>query len=253
MSNLQDLINQVNNQTNRLRFFTKSIPDLYKTIATIELHNSNHIEGNTLTYSDTVALLNGELAQVEKSQEQDVQEVLGYRNASEFMVQSLYEYYYKPYRLTVDFICSLHYYLMIDINSNYAGRLRQYPEDKVYISGAKITPLDGGSVPEFLEELVEWYNDSVLPPLEKIAILKTDFIYCHPFFDGNGRISRLLMNMELMKHGYYPNIIRAKDKQAYCSSLENAILYHNHDYFIEFFLIHYLQELESYEQIKYLI
>lgn len=57
--------------------------------------------------------------------------------------------------------------------------------------------------PELIEELIQWYHSSDLPSILKIIIFTADFLMIHPFNDGNGRMSRLIMNFLLIKEGFY--------------------------------------------------
>ncbi len=60
-----------------------------------------------------------------------------------------------------------------------------------------------------MAQLVDWYNSEShkLHPIERAAKVHADFVGIHPFIDGNGRTSRLLMNLKLLKSGYPPCVI----------------------------------------------
>jgi Fic family protein len=72
-----------------------------------------------------------------------------------------------------------------------------------------------------MEDLLNWYiNESKeLHPIERASILHGRLSKIHPFKDGNGRTSRLILNFELMKNGYLPVVIEAKDKPKYIEAL----------------------------------
>ena len=61
-----------------------------------------------------------------------------------------------------------------------------------------------------------------LHPLELAALAHYKFVYIHPFYDGNGRVSRLLMNLVLLQAGYPPVIINVEDKHEYYQRLQMA-------------------------------
>jgi hypothetical protein len=77
-----------------------------------------------------------------------------------------------------------------------------------------------------MNDLLEWYhvasNDPAKHPIETAAELHYRFVRIHPFDDGNGRISRLLMNYHLLKHGFPPVIIKSTDKKNYLFALHEA-------------------------------
>ena len=86
-----------------------------------------------------------------------------------------------------------------------------------------------------MEELISWYqNDgALLHSVEKAALLHIIFVGIHPFIDGNGRTSRLLLNLELMKSGYPAVVIRTENRFKYYSALDKAHVNGNNADFIE--------------------
>ena len=72
-----------------------------------------------------------------------------------------------------------------------------------------------------MADLVHWYQAkaNTLHPIERAAKVHADFVAIHPFIDGNGRTSRLLMNLELMKAGYLPCIITVESRLKYYEAL----------------------------------
>ena len=73
-----------------------------------------------------------------------------------------------------------------------------------------------------MAQLVDWYNTQadLMHPIERAAKVYADFVGIHPFIDGNGRTSRLLMNLELMKAGYPPCVITVENRLAYYEALD---------------------------------
>lgn len=87
------------------------------------------------------------------------------------------------------------------------------------------TPPPAGMLPELMEELVDWMNSEealALHPIELAALAHWKLVYIHPFYDGNGRTARLLMNFILMRAGYPPAIIRKEDRVTYYEGLKSA-------------------------------
>ncbi len=85
-----------------------------------------------------------------------------------------------------------------------------------------------------MEKFITWYkNDSAkLHPIERAARVHIDFVGIHPFVDGNGRTARLLMNLELMKSGFPPVIIKVEDRLSYYEALDNAHIKKNYNPFL---------------------
>ena len=87
-----------------------------------------------------------------------------------------------------------------------------------------------------IEKLMLWYRNEAneLHPIERATILHGEFVKIHPFLDGNGRTSRLLLNFELMKNGYPPIIIEKSERAIYFESLEKGSLTGDWTDFIQF-------------------
>ena len=95
-------------------------------------------------------------------------------------------------------IKNLHRLVLKGIDDDYAG---VYCDQQVFIAGAKHTPPAPYLIKEQMEQLMKWYENEAqkLHPVERGAMLHAIFVGIHPFIDGNGRTSRLLLNLELMK------------------------------------------------------
>lgn len=76
----------------------------------------------------------------------------------------------------------------------------------------------------------EW---SKCHPVERATKVHAEFVKVHPFIDGNGRTSRLLMNYELMKAGFPPSVIKATDRARYYDTLDHAHTTGDHEPFIQ--------------------
>lgn len=196
-------------------------------------YNSNHIEGNTLTYGETFLLLvhgqtNGghSMREFEEMKAHDVAVSMvkewaadDERSLTENDVRSLNEVLLKePFwkeAITAD---------------GQATRIEVIPGQYKKM-GNIVRQLDGSlfhyaspeEVPGMMQDLMAWYDSaSDLHPVQKAAILHHRFIVIHPFGDGNGRTARLLVNYHLMRHGLMPLVVKSADKSNYLHCLKLA-------------------------------
>ncbi len=118
------------------------------------------------------------------------------------------------------------------IDDRYAG---VYRDQQVIISGAAHTPLPPLNIQEQMDALIVWYDGEAqqLHPVVRGAMMHAIIVGIHPFIDGNGRTSRLLLNLELMKSGYPPIIIRVENRLAYYNALDKAHTTREYGDFVE--------------------
>lgn len=155
-------------------------------------YNSNAIEGNTLTLVETKVVLEG-ITVGGKSMREHL-EVINHKEAIEFLEALAKE----DNNLSEFDIKSIHNLVLKGIDNENAGK---YRTQNVIISGAKHIPPESILVPEQMEQLILRYNEwcEKYHPIVVAALLHGEFVKIHPFIDGNGRTSRLLMNFEAIK------------------------------------------------------
>ena len=174
-------------------------------------YNSNHIEGNTLTYGQTeILLLFGKV--IGEADVRDVQEMtasnVGLRMMSE-------EASLKEVPLTQNFIRTLHKTLLREdytvyrelpggVQTSYvihAGQYKTRPNSVITRYGDRFEYASPEETPSLMTDLVDWYNkaeqEGKLSPVELAALFHYRYIRIHPFEDGNGRIARLMVNFIL--------------------------------------------------------
>lgn len=178
-------------------------------------YNSNAIEGNTLTLKETKVVLEGVTVGGKTMREH--LEVINHRDA----ILYVEEIVAKNEQLTEWQIKNLHRLVLKGIDDAYAGR---YRDQQVYIAGAEHIPPEPLLLKEKMEELITWHEGigQSLHPIERAAKLHVIFVGIHPFIDGNGRTSRLLLNLDLMKAGFPPIVIKTENRLAYYDSLDKA-------------------------------
>lgn len=128
-----------------------------------------------------------------------------------------------------------------------ADILRKYPGG---IRGSRAEYPLWEDVPEDLGRFFKLYDKSnKLNPAEAAAMAHYLFVSIHPFGDGNGRISRLLMNLILYQNRYPMFIVRMADRRAYHKALERANLVNNLVFFLQWFMKRYMRDNSNYLKI----
>ncbi|MNI43160.1 Adenosine monophosphate-protein transferase SoFic [compost metagenome] len=189
-------------------------------------YNSNAIEGNTLTLKETKVVLEG-ITVGGKTMREHL-EVMNHRDAISYVEDIVH----KEEPFSEWQIKNSHQLVLKGIKDKYAG---VYRNQQVFISGATHTPPEPFNIQEQMDQLMHWYEHDAqsLHPIERGAMLHVIFVGIHPFIDGNGRTSRLLLNLELMKSGYPPVIIKVENRLAYYNALDKALTSEDDRDFIE--------------------
>jgi fido (protein-threonine AMPylation protein) len=178
-------------------------------------YHSNAIEGNTLTLRETQVVIEEGLT-IGGHPLREHLEATNHAQAYEYLT----ELADRREPVTRETILGLHRLVMEGIDES-AGRFRNGP---VYIRGARITPPPAGQVERLIEQWLEWISGPALdyPPIIRAAVAHHDFEAIHPFFDGNGRTGRLLLNLMLMEHGYPPALLLRSWRINYLRALDSA-------------------------------
>ena len=189
-------------------------------------YNSNAIEGNTLTLKETKVVLEGVTIGGKTLREHF--EAVNHREA----ILYVEELVGQGNLLGERDIKSLHQLVLKGIDAQNAGR---YRDVNVLISGARHRPVDALHVPHAMSEFLDWYGKDArnLHPVERAARVHADFVKIHPFVDGNGRTSRLLMNLELLKAGFPAAVIPVAQRLAYYEALDRAHCEGDHGPFLD--------------------
>ncbi|HJT09679.1 MAG TPA: Fic family protein, partial [Candidatus Nitrosotalea sp.] len=201
--------------------------------ATRFTYDTQRIEGSTLTRRETANLLERGITPTNKPL-RDVKEAEAHRDL-------FYEILKSENDLTLQMMLDWHWKLLHQTKSDIAGKIRKYP---VAISGSKFLPPSSIEVFPMLTEFFQWYNKNKnkLHPLELAAIAHLKFVTIHPFGDGNGRVSRLIMNFILNKKDYPMLDIPYEDRNGYYNSLERSQLKEEERIFLQWFVKRYIKE-----------
>lgn len=179
-------------------------------------YNSNAIEGNTLTLQETRLVLEQGIT----IKGRNLREHFEAKN-HEKAIYFVEELARPKYILNEKDIFSIHSLVLENIESEFAGR---YRNGQVRILGANFIPPNFVKISSLMKELVIYTNENPdkLNHVELTARFHHRFVWIHPFFDGNGRTARLLMNLLLLKFGYPPAIILKNNRKQYYRSLNQA-------------------------------
>jgi Fic family protein len=198
-------------------------------------YHSNNIEGNSLTYGETKALiLFGITAQGKPLK--DHFEITGHNEAINWVVDLVK----GETELTEVFIRQLHELLLKESHYKEAvtsegkqtrrkievGKYKTQPNHVITVTGETFFFATPEETPIKMQELIEWFRKeretNEVNPIILSALFHYKFIRIHPFDDGNGRTARILMNFILMQFGFPPVIIRTEDKENYYRVLRLA-------------------------------
>ncbi|MBU2635323.1 Fic family protein [Patescibacteria group bacterium] len=179
-------------------------------------YHSNAIEGNTLTLGETKLVLEQGITIKGKSLKEHF-EATNHKEAILFLLRILKQ----KKRITLDLIDQTHKIILKNIEKEYAG---VYRAGQVRILGANFIPPNYIKVPQLMRELIRWFYDksNKLSVIDTAALFHYKFVAIHPYYDGNGRTARLLMNLILMQQGYPPVIISKIDRKKYLNALYEA-------------------------------
>jgi len=181
-------------------------------------YNSNAIEGNSLTLKETFLVINEGLT-IKGKPLKDHLEAKGHTEALEY----LYALTNKdtPVLLSEGIIREFNGIVMRDIDREWAGR---YRNSNVIIGGSSHTPPEAFEVPQLMGDLFNWANNAGgnLHPVELATVLHHRLVNIHPFFDGNGRTTRLTMNVILLRAGFPLVVILKNDRKRYYRLLDEA-------------------------------
>lgn len=200
-------------------------------------YNTQRIEGSTLTLKETANLLEHGITPSSKPV-RDVKEAEAHKKVFFEMLD-----YEKELNLGI--ILKWHKTLLEDTKSDIAGKIRNH---NVMIAQSKFRPPASIELNALLNEFFEWYHKEKdkLHPVELASLVHLKFVTIHPFTDGNGRISRLMMNFILKKHKFPMLDIPYEKRTGYYNALERSQVKKEDGIFIQWFFRRYLQEFKEY-------
>ncbi|XP_068166900.1 protein adenylyltransferase FICD [Antennarius striatus] len=209
----------IDSKVRRLMSIPKGNSALRRVMEETYYHHIYHtvaIEGSTLTLSEIRHIIETRYAVPGKSlQEQN--EAIGVDAAMKYINTTLLS---RTGTISINDILEIHRRVLGYVDPVEGGRLRT---NQVFV-GHHIPP-HPQDLQKHMQELVQWLNSDEalqLHPVEYAALAHYKLVYVHPFVDGNGRTSRLLMNLVLMQARYPPITIRKEQRSEYYAALDTA-------------------------------
>ncbi|MFY7990230.1 MAG: Fic family protein [Fluviicola sp.] len=236
-------IDRLQRELNQLRAY-----DSYRIAQALELEytfESNRIEGNTLTLKETDLIINEGLTISGKSMREHL-EAINHQDAILYIKELLDKNTFLNQRE----LLLIHNLVLRGIMPNYAGKFRDV---QVMIKGSGHMPPQPFLMQKQMEDYFIWYqeNRKTLHPVVLAAEMHERLVTIHPFIDGNGRTSRLVMNLILLQHGYVIANIKgdSNTRLEYYTALEKAQVEGDKTIFYRFVAATEKQCLERYLSI----
>ena len=197
-------------------------------------YHSNAIEGNSLTYGETRALLMEGVTAHGKPLKDHI-DIERHRDVILFIEDIVG----SDTPLRVGFVKEIHRQLMgesyeIEAETPDGARVKRTMEGGAYKELPNNVKTPTGEVhyyapplevPGRMAELIDWLGSDeaeAMHPVARLAVFHHRFVEIHPFPDGNGRTSRVLMNVLFMRAGYVPAVLRQERRRAYYGALAEA-------------------------------
>nr|WP_317856099.1 Fic family protein [Chakrabartyella piscis] len=204
-------------------------------------YNSNAIEGNTLTLQETAMVLEG--VTIDQKPLKEHLEIIGHRDAFRYVEALVSD--------KVDFseyaIKNIHSLVLMDRPED-KGVYRRLP---VRIMGAFYEPPQPYMIDPMMNELLHIHTQRKedMHIVEAIALFHLEFEGIHPFIDGNGRTGRLLINLELMQHGYPAIDVKFADRRKYYQAFDEYYRNQNELPMVEMVAGYVNERLERYLEL----
>ena len=220
MQDLESILTKINQRKSELDILRQNLDNAtIKEALKVEfLYESNRIEGNTLTLRETQLVINEGMTISGKSMREYL-EAINHKEAILFIEDLVTQ----KMELSEYVLKQIHGIVLYGIDRENAGVYRKLP---VAIAGSKHLPPQPYLLQDLMEDYFQFYelHKDDLHPVVLAAEMHERLVSIHPFIDGNGRTSRLIMNLILLQHGFPLAIIGGdyESRMAYYDALEKV-------------------------------
>lgn len=247
--NLEVLLKQIDELKKSLDSFRplegEHINKLNDYFEEVYTYDSTTIEGNTLTLQETALVLNKGITIGGKTLREHF-EIINHKEAIDYIKEIIKNSESFNKKILLD----IHYLILKNIDADNAGKYRNID---VYISGSTHKPPIFLQVQELMDEYFEFYekNKDVVHPVILATEMHERLVTIHPFVDGNGRTSRLIMNLILLQNGYPITNISSKNelREDYYNCLMTAQTKNEKELFYKFIAKNVKEALIKYLEV----
>lgn len=199
-------------------------------------YNSQAIEGSTLNLKDTALLIEEGITPSKKFEDVEL---------SKTHYEVFLEILKENKEISYDLILEWHKRLFVKTYPDIAGTIRNHP---VRVMGSKSQFTHFSKIDSELKEFFEWYskNKTTIHPFRLAALAHLKFVTIHPFTDGNGRISRLLMNYILYNNNFPLMDIDYLKRKSYYNSLEKDQVNETEYQFVDYLAKKFIKDYKQY-------
>lgn len=180
------------------------------------ISSSNQIEGNSLDYRQTSAILsNPDTFIINNTPAREIYEVKNLMNAYVFMLEEIN----NNDKLNANIIIECNNYINENVVLYHGKGYRKLP---VIIANTTVKTTDPFLIPEKIDNLLEYYEEQFSEKIDftELAKFHVEFEKIHPFIDGNGRTGRMLINWYLLKHDLAPTYVDINQREKYYEYLD---------------------------------
>ncbi len=230
--NIEDIKKKYNSKVNRLTQVYKD--NYFRDFGVKFTYNTNKIEGSKLNLQETGRILENSEIQISKPIK-DINEVQLHWECFQDMLTT-------NRNLNIDLVMDWHSTLF-SLSSYMKDEAGKYRTANVSVSGSEQVFPEPHLLLDLIKDLFNWYDQKkeLIHPVLLSCLMHLRFVSIHPFADGNGRMTRLIMNYILHKNDYLMFDIPAKVRVSYFKSIERSYLNQDEMIFVGWFCRNYIK------------